>query len=232
MNTDPDKHWLTKLRDINPIPLKISWINLLPFLLWGIWINRNNNNFNNTHFSPRIKDISNLASEFLFFNSTGTTTKDKSSINIKWYPPQHDWYKLNTDGAFKHEGNKSGIGGAFRNNKGRWILGYQKMDKAISPLHAELQAIHEGMKIAIQYNLFPLEIETDSTDAIHALNNDHLVMANIIHACRLLMLQRKDLSLRHNFREGNQVAHLLATDANKLATMQEVSKTTSNTTPC
>ncbi|XP_019265582.1 PREDICTED: uncharacterized protein LOC109243137 [Nicotiana attenuata] len=32
---------------------------------------------------------------------------------------------------------------------------------------------------------------------------------------RLLMLQRKDLSLRHNFREGNQTAHLLAKDACK-----------------
>ncbi|XP_070013164.1 uncharacterized protein LOC142176214 [Nicotiana tabacum] len=107
------------------------------------------------------------------------------------------------------------MGGIFRNYLGNWIIDFQKVDKAFSPLHAELQAIHEGLQIAISYDLFPLKVETDSTEAINVINQDHFVVTNTVHACRSLMLQRKDLLLRHNFQEENQVAHLLAKDACK-----------------
>lgn len=94
-------------------------------------------------------------------------------------------------------------------------MGFQKLDTAISLLQVELQAIYKGLKIATKFKLFPLEVETDSTEAINAIHHDHKVLSNNVHACKLLMLQQKDLLLRHNFREGNYVTHLLAKDTTK-----------------
>lgn len=156
-----------------------------------------------------------MATKYHFLNSTGVASHDNININIKWHLPQQHWYKLNRDGAFQTNGNKLGIRGMFRNHLGNSVMGYQKADCALSPRHVELQVIHVGLQIATTFDLFPLEVETDSTVAIKAINQDHIVLSNTVHACRLLMLQQKHLLLRHNFREGNQVAHLLAKDATK-----------------
>lgn len=47
--------WLTSIRDQN-VTLKsgiISWKDMFPFVIWTIWINRNNNLYNNfTQFRP------------------------------------------------------------------------------------------------------------------------------------------------------------------------------------
>lgn len=133
------------------------------------------------------------------------------TINIKWHTPQKGWIKLNIDGA--HEEHKSGIGGVFRSCKGKWIIGFQKNSSAIFPLHSELQSLHEGLKLAHRFNLFPLEIETDSTEAINAINNGHAILNNVIYSCRSLMHQEKGLLLRHNFRQRNSVADALAKEA-------------------
>ncbi|XP_019259064.1 PREDICTED: uncharacterized protein LOC109237239 [Nicotiana attenuata] len=121
------------------------------------------------------------------------------------------WIKLNIDGAF--EKLKSGIGGIFRDNTGKWILGFQKFCHSLFPLHTELQALYEGLQMAHKFNLFSLEIETDSTDVINAINNGHTSLSNLIHPCRLLMHQEKGLLVRHNFREGNAIADSLAKEA-------------------
>ncbi|XP_019235506.1 PREDICTED: uncharacterized protein LOC109215848 [Nicotiana attenuata] len=133
------------------------------------------------------------------------------TIDIKWHPPQKGWYKLNVDGA--HDNLKSGIGGVFRSCSGKWIIGFQKKTNAIYPLHAELQSLQEGLKLAHRFMLFPLEIETDSTDVIKAIENGHATLNNVIFFCRSLMFQLKDLVLRHNFRERNRVTDALAKDA-------------------
>lgn len=81
------------------------------------------------------------------------------------------------------------------------------------PLHLELQALHEGLLLAVKFDLFPLEIDTDSIEVIHAINNGRATLTNLIESCRLLMHQKKGLLLRHSFRQGNAVADALAKDA-------------------
>lgn len=188
-----------------------------PFHLMGylIWISRNKNNSNKTNFPPLLKTIIEHAPEFLLLNSTSAPLQSKMSVKISWHAPHKNWYKLNTDGAYKNCATNSGIGGVFRYHTGNWIIGFQKQDTAISPIHAELQAIYEGLQIATNFKLFPLEVETNSTAAINAIHQDHIAFSNIVYAYRPLKHQQKDLLLRHNFHEGNQVVYLLAKDATK-----------------
>nr|XP_009803450.1 PREDICTED: uncharacterized protein LOC104248826 [Nicotiana sylvestris] len=137
------------------------------------------------------------------------------TVNISWHKPTKHWFKLNIDGTYKIDAQKSGVGDVIRNHTGKWILGIQMQHITTSPLPTELQAIHERLQIANKYYLFPLEVETDSTEAIMAIQQDHLVLSNLVVACRSLMHHRKDLLLLHKFRKGNQVAHMLAKDAAK-----------------
>nr|XP_016513463.1 PREDICTED: uncharacterized protein LOC107830431 [Nicotiana tabacum] len=123
--------------------------------------------------------------------------------------------KLNCDGAFSSNNNAAGLGGAFRNNNGDWIMGFHKASQIISPTHAELMALLEGLKIAKEMNFLNLEIETDCTNVIKLIYEDSYNFSNIVSEYRWLMHQLKLPHLKHNFREGNEVAHMLAKEAIK-----------------
>uniref|UniRef100_A0A1U7XX33 Uncharacterized protein LOC104238416 n=1 Tax=Nicotiana sylvestris TaxID=4096 RepID=A0A1U7XX33_NICSY len=110
--------------------------------------------------------------------------------------------------------NAAGLGGAFRNSNRDWIMGFHKASQAISPTHAELMALLEGLKVAKEMNFLNVEIETDCTDVIKLIYEDSYKFSNIVSECRWLMHQLK-LQHLHNFREGNEVAHMLAKDAIK-----------------
>ncbi|XP_019233871.1 PREDICTED: uncharacterized protein LOC109214408 [Nicotiana attenuata] len=123
--------------------------------------------------------------------------------------------KLNCDGAFSSNNITAGLGEAFRNSKGDWIVGYSKSIQAISPTHAELLALLEGLQIAKEMNFLNMEIETDCTNVIKLIYEDSTNFSNIVSECRWLMHQLKLPHLKHNFREENEMAHLLAKQAIK-----------------
>lgn len=70
-----------------------------------------------------------------------------------------------------------------------------------------------GIQLATRFGLLPLEVETDSTELINAMNNGHTILSNLIQSCRSIMRQEKSLLLQHNFRQGNSVADALAKEA-------------------
>lgn len=82
-------------------------------------------------------------------------------------------------------------------------------------MQAELLALQEGLKIAKDMNFPKIEIETDSTEIINLLYKNNQILSNTIFKCRLLMHQLKLPTLRHNFREGNEAAHLLSMEVVK-----------------
>lgn len=75
-------HWLIYIKNLNPKLESqfISWTNLFPFLIWGIWINRNNNN---TNLCPSFHKILNHTPEYHFVASKGTPTQTNITIQIK-----------------------------------------------------------------------------------------------------------------------------------------------------
>lgn len=65
----------------------------------------------------------------------------------------------------------------------------------------------------MEMNFTKMEIETNSTKIIKLMGKDNQSFTNTLLDCRLLMHQLKVSILRHNFREGNGVAHQLAKEA-------------------
>nr|XP_018630872.1 uncharacterized protein LOC108947408 [Nicotiana tomentosiformis] len=110
---------------------------------------------------------------------------------------------------------EAGLGGVFRNSNGDWILDFHKSCHAASVMQAELMALQEGLKLAKEMNFPKMKIETDSTKIIKLIYDDNQYLSNTILDRRLLMQQPKLSALRHNFRERNEVAHLLAKEVVK-----------------
>nr|XP_009601887.2 uncharacterized protein LOC104097078 [Nicotiana tomentosiformis] len=109
----------------------------------------------------------------------------------------------------------AGLSGIFRNSNGDWIVGFHKSFHATSAIQAELMALQEGLKIARDMNFVDMKIETDSTEIIKLLYEDNQYLSNTIIEYRLLMHRLKLPTLKYNFREGNEVAHLLAKEVVK-----------------
>ncbi|OIT00279.1 hypothetical protein A4A49_59886, partial [Nicotiana attenuata] len=143
-------------------------------------------------------------------------------ISIKWLLPTNFSIKLNINGAFKGKYKKGGIGGIFRNSGGHWILGYYKSAIAYTPAYMELLALKTGL--AFDKKNFNLEIEMDTTDIFCLLDNDTCsIYSNLVTECRSLLKKLQNPPIRHNFREGNKVAHFLATQGSKQSSSSPLS---------
>ncbi|OIT40599.1 hypothetical protein A4A49_56271, partial [Nicotiana attenuata] len=130
------------------------------------------------------------------------------------HKPHAGWFKLNIDGAF-HQ-NRAEIGGVIRNNAREWIMGFHQRVQAVNCTHAEIMALSKGLDFISQHNLWPCEVETDSTQVIDLLREGNTSYDFLLQSSRSLISQKnKEVVLRHSFREGNQVAHLLAQEGTK-----------------
>ncbi|KAL2497408.1 Uncharacterized protein Adt_22958 [Abeliophyllum distichum] len=120
-------------------------------------------------------------------------------------------YKINTDGCVK-DGVASG-GGIIRDSSGQCIRAFFSFYGDCTILEAELRAILDGIILAQRLGLSVLWVESDSTLAIHCIikgGGPWHIQATLRHIRHLLALDRNTIT--HIFREGNQVADLLASE--------------------
>ncbi|OIT21512.1 hypothetical protein A4A49_64036, partial [Nicotiana attenuata] len=209
---DSPTTWATlKKKPFNNI---ISWEDLPLFCFWQIWLSRNNNLFNNRKDMVNTKANLAKATEYIPISVNRTTTKQKT-IWVKCTPPLTNTYKLNTDRVAVGNPEKGGVGGAFRNAGGNWMLGYMRSIQHTTNTQAKLLALLKGLQIVEERQLTPLEINTDSTEVIRMLINGNLIFDSIIFECRSIVQRLGDVVVKHSFREMNKVADLLAKEGAK-----------------
>ncbi|XP_070055386.1 uncharacterized protein [Nicotiana tomentosiformis] len=109
-----------------------------------------------------------LATECKLLTQKEQLTVHSHAIKVAWHKPLLNFYKLNIDDAFKEKENLGGLGGVFRNHIGHWIAGFQHHCPAISALQTELEALKEGLNIALTKGFTPQIIETDATKVVNA----------------------------------------------------------------
>ncbi|XP_070021412.1 uncharacterized protein [Nicotiana sylvestris] len=100
--------------------------------------------------------------EFLFFTEKNLIQQSLVKIKIHWERPPPNKIKLNIDGEFLKEKLHAGIGGVFRNSSGKWIMGFTKSCYTTCSLQAELLALEQGLKLAVDMLFAAIEIESDS----------------------------------------------------------------------
>ncbi|OIT23588.1 hypothetical protein A4A49_64042, partial [Nicotiana attenuata] len=67
--------------------------------------------------------------------------------------------------------------------------------------------------------LYPLKVETDATQVIVYINNGYITYDSIINTCMWSISRMGMIVTQHNFRQDNEVAHLLAKHATMLSSI-------------
>ncbi|KAL5733119.1 hypothetical protein ACOSQ2_032811 [Xanthoceras sorbifolium] len=94
------------------------------------------------------------------------------SAKKTWLPPPFGCYKLNVDAAFNHQKRAAGLGVVVRDDCGVPRVAASWFLKGIMDIEVgEAMALLEGLKVAIDRNLFPLLIESDSSNVVNLCNN-------------------------------------------------------------
>lgn len=98
-------------------------------------------------------------------------------------------------------------------------MGYIGSLHATNNIKAELLALLQGLKLALERKLVPLEINIDSKEIISFINKNHPPYENILCDCRELLRRLGNPPpppTLHSFRESNQVADALAKEGARL----------------
>ncbi|MCD7469248.1 hypothetical protein HAX54_008119 [Datura stramonium] len=106
----------------------------------------------------------------------------------------------------------------MRNSKGCWIGGFSCKNNATNHTITELQALEYGLQLAYDLNLFPVEVETDSTEVLENIDNPNPIYNSIPVFCRSLLRKLGNPPLRHCFHQENKVTEFLAKQESKLTT--------------
>ncbi|WMV13725.1 hypothetical protein MTR67_007110, partial [Solanum verrucosum] len=63
-----------------------------------------------------------------------------------------------------------GIGGVIRNHNGDWKVSFVSRESHVDPILAEVRALRQGLLMAMEYNLMPLDINTNSLQIFREQN--------------------------------------------------------------
>eukprot|EP00253_Pinus_taeda_P031554 PITA_31554 len=175
----------------------------------------------------RIATLLNLEFSLIYPRKERQSNPQVQSPNLFSYPGIHS-IKLNFDGASKGNPGPAGLGGIFRDGKGktRWV--FAEWVGEMTNNDAELWAVHEGLRIAVRNRYLNLEIEGDSQITIEMLRRlkdgqrwDKVAKswrtAAIIKDIEELLNKIDYKTIKHVRRDGNKAADFLANWGSKEA---------------
>ncbi|OIS97475.1 hypothetical protein A4A49_51914 [Nicotiana attenuata] len=89
-------------------------------------------------------------------------------------------------------------------------MGFAGSLPTFNSLIAEMQALLQGLKLAVQMQLMPPKVELDAKEVINLLTKDHPLYTNILCDGRHPLQYLHDLMVLHAYKEQNRVIENLA----------------------
>lgn len=161
-NVKNDNHY------VNGIP----WVVLFCSTMWYIWKCINEEIFSGKKSEPSFIvhqcNARDIMESFQLFPTVNQQNMGQQ-IMINWSFPHVGVIKSNTDGSLIASSARANYGGVFRDDKGKWMLGYYGFIGNTSILNAEMWSIHQGLKDRNWSNLL---IEIDSEAAVQLLKSE------------------------------------------------------------
>ena len=141
----------------------IPWHILFPFVVWKLWLHRNDLAFKEKQANPNLySSVIHAAQEYMYYASKANRRVTKALIQVSWTRPCDGQYKLNSDGLALGNPRKASSGGLIRDSRGRWIKGFTCNIGISSNVEVELWALRDGLFLCISLNLMALKIEVDA----------------------------------------------------------------------
>lgn len=106
-----------------------NWSMLFGVMVNTIWQERNHLVFEGVRSSldsslaTLLRQVEFIHGE-TFKSAASLVEVNKQVMHIKWIPPPHNAFKLNTDGSHKQGSHFSACGGLIRNHSGNFIVGF------------------------------------------------------------------------------------------------------------
>ncbi|PON90597.1 Ribonuclease H-like domain containing protein [Trema orientale] len=193
---------------------------LIYVVLWSIWNRRNNILFNGV-----IRDVLDLldwAQCYLMeFQVSKTQTEVFTSTplfsgNIGWSRPVEGELKLNVNVSVLEGSSVIGVSGTIRDSEGVVLTCWDlKLIGGFDVVIAELLTIREGIRLAIEFGCPLHTIESDSLQAVQAINhpNPCFDVASVVKDIKFFIDSAGYGSCHHIPRSRNIVAYDLASFA-------------------
>lgn len=141
------------------------------------------------------------------------TQNQKQEALISWCHPRTNWYKLNTDGAFKGKPGMAGGGVVIRDSCGAWCVSFVNNTGVCSSFASELWAVWTGLNLAWTrgYSRIVLEIDSQGVASCLAkgLEREHPLLA-LVSSCINIINRAWHIEVQWCYREGNQHADWLS----------------------
>ncbi|XP_061999403.1 uncharacterized protein LOC133716757 [Rosa rugosa] len=136
----------------------------LLYLLWGAWKERNNRVWDEKSCQPWdvfLKTSTRLR-DFDLHNQPSVKLNSRSRLE-QWKAPAFGLYKINVGGSFNHVTRKGSCGFVVRDSTGTMIAaGGKPLFGLLSAEHAEAMACGFAFGVALEQNLVPAIVETNS----------------------------------------------------------------------
>lgn len=190
--------------------------NLTYFLLicWQIWDARNSWIFKKSppSSSKVIHVAQAIGRDFAIANPKKDTSKRIKESNIKWKPPDQDFFKLNFDGSVITN-HSAAIGFIIRDIDGCPIVACAKKATSFHVPTTEAIALREGLCLARQRNFSKIQVEGDSKLIIDCVLNKCSVpwrLKVLVKDIQLLASHFQNIQFTHILREANFTADAIA----------------------
>lgn len=158
-------------------------------------------------------EIITKATEFAFLGLDGKTHTHQVTIQVKWFAPPVNWYKVNSDGSSLGNPGLTGGGGLIRNDKGEWIRGFARAIGSTTSAAAELWALRDGIRLCMALNLQVVVFELHAKIVIDLLSKEEKSMNGneiIVADCKEGLQRIPQVKIQHCYREANKCANALA----------------------
>ncbi|CAN1801861.1 Putative ribonuclease H protein At1g65750 [Linum perenne] len=139
---------------------------------------------------------------------------------IRWIPAPDEWITVHTDGSVIQPQNLAAGGGIIRNSEGRKLAAFAANFGSCTIMRAELRAALLGMEYAWEMGARKVNVQLDSLAALSSIQADPDLDGRHSQTLkRIWDLRQRNwvVNFTHTYREGNQVADLLAHLGHSLA---------------
>ena len=95
--------------------------------------------------------------------------------NTPWPNPTQGWVAFSVDGSFNAHDGRAGTGMILRDDKGKMIFAaYRRLFHCNEALETEIQAMLEGLSLALERSSLPIQLQSDCVVALKVLTDESL----------------------------------------------------------
>ncbi|XP_074355893.1 uncharacterized protein LOC141695553 [Apium graveolens] len=189
--------------------------------LWGIWNARNMRMWDSKVLTPalamewskkQVNEWREVRKRSRGVQGSISTTNQAAAR--AWIAPQEGEFKLNVDASVVEGQPFFTVGMVIRDHAGQFVQGRNsKTAGVVSVLEAEALGVLEALSWLHTLPDMKVLVESDSLNVVNAILADmeyQVEVGHVIEACRSLLGELVNVSVRFVRRQANKVAHLMA----------------------